>query len=120
MVAPADLGTVAARLLTVEADHEGLRHVEGPARYSPADVARAFSQALGRDVRALETPRSEWVGAFKALGFSAVAVASYARMTAVTLDEPYEPAEAPERGLTTLVEYVAALVGQGAAKRSAG
>jgi uncharacterized protein YbjT (DUF2867 family) len=110
MVAPADLGRVAARLLT-EIDHTGVRYVEGPRTYSAADVAKTLAQALGRDVRAVETPRSEWMAAFKALGFSPVAAASYVRMTAVTLDSVERP-ESPERGQTTLAEYVAALVRQ--------
>ena len=111
MVAAADVGCVAARLLTEEVDHTGVRYLEGPAPYSPADVARAFARALGRDVRAVETPRSEWMGTFQALGFSPAAAASYARMTEITLESAERP-EAPERGLTTLTEYVAALVQQ--------
>jgi uncharacterized protein YbjT (DUF2867 family) len=109
MVAPADLGRVGARLLTEEVDHQGVRYVEGPTAYSAADVARAFAQVLGRDVQTVETPRSEWVSAFQALGFSPVAAASYARMTAITLDNLERP-ERPERGPTTLEEYVKALV----------
>jgi uncharacterized protein YbjT (DUF2867 family) len=109
MVAPADLGHVAARLLTDEVDHTGLRYVEGPMAYSPADVARAFAQALGRDVRTVETPRSEWVATFRTLGFSAAAADSYARMTALTVDGAARP-EAPERGRTTLNEYVSGVV----------
>jgi uncharacterized protein YbjT (DUF2867 family) len=109
MVAPADLGRVAARLLTSEIDHTGVRYVEGPTTYTPADVAHAFAQALGRDVRAVETPRSEWLSAFQALGFSPAAAASYARMTAVTVDRVERP-DTPERGHTTLAEYINALV----------
>jgi uncharacterized protein YbjT (DUF2867 family) len=109
MVAPADLGRVGARLLTEEVDHQGVRYVEGPTTYSAADVARAFAQVLGRDVQTVETPRSEWVTAFQALGFSPVAATSYARMTAITLDHLERP-EKPERGPTTLEEYVKALV----------
>lgn len=111
MVAPADVGHVAARLLTGEIDQTGVRYVEGPTTYSAVDVAQAFARALGRDVRTVETPRSEWLTAFQALGFSPVAAASYARMTAITLDGAERP-ETPERGHTTLAEYVDALVRQ--------
>ena len=111
MVAPADLGRVAARLLTEEITHTGVRYVEGPTTYSAADVARAFAHALGRDVRIVETPRSAWVAAFQALGFSPVAATSYARMTAITVDSAERP-DAPERGRTTLTEYVTGLVGR--------
>jgi uncharacterized protein YbjT (DUF2867 family) len=109
MVAPADLGRVAARLLTKDIDHTGVHYVEGPAPYSAANVAHAFARALGRDVRTVETPRSEWVAAFQVLGFSPVAAASYARMTALTLDGAERP-DTPERGHTSLTDYVNALV----------
>jgi uncharacterized protein YbjT (DUF2867 family) len=109
MVAPADLGRAAARLLTTEVDHTGVRYVEGPTAYSPADVARAFAHALGRDVRTVETPRSEWIATFRTLGFSPAAADSYARMTALTVDGPMRP-EAPERGPTTLTEHISGLV----------
>jgi hypothetical protein len=101
MVAPADIGSVVARLLTEEADHAGVRYVEGPAPYSAADVAGAFADALGRDVRAVETPRSEWIATFRSLGFSPAAAASYARMTVITIDHA-EPLESAGRGVTTL------------------
>lgn len=117
MVAPVDLGRVAARLLAEEVDHTGVRYVEGPVPYSAADVAHAFAAALGREVRTVATPRSEWVGALQAFGFSPAAAASYARMMAITLDGAYERPEVPERGPTPLAEYVAALVRRGTTGR---
>jgi uncharacterized protein YbjT (DUF2867 family) len=108
MVAPADLGRVAARLLTTQVEHTGVHYVEGPAAYSAGDVARAFAQALGHDVRTVEVPRSAWLATFRSLGFSAAAAASYARMTEIALEGTERP-EAPERGRTTLAEYVSAL-----------
>lgn len=115
MVAPADLGRAAAALLTDEAGHAGIRPMEGPALHSARDVARAFAAALGRDVRAVETPRPRWAETFRALGFSPVAAESYARMTAVVVDGLYERPAAPARGATTLDAYVAALVRRGSA-----
>lgn len=111
MVAPADLGRVAARLLTEDVDDAGVHYVEGPGPYAAEDVARAFADALGRGVRVAETPRAAWVDAFRALGFSAAAAASYARMTGATLDGAERPAT-PERGPTTLTSYIASLVHQ--------
>ncbi|QKD02680.1 NmrA family NAD(P)-binding protein [Mesorhizobium loti] len=111
MVAPTDLGEAAARLLREPAGKNGLHHVEGPARYSPADVADAFGDALGKDVRVVSAPREHWVEAFKEVGFSPEAAQSYARMTEVTVDEPYDPATSPERGKVTLERYVAELAG---------
>jgi hypothetical protein len=60
-------------------------------------------------VRAVETPRTRWVDAFRALGFSPAAAASCARMTEITCDGAYERPRAPERGGATLAAYVAAL-----------
>ncbi len=109
MVAPADVGRVAARLLTDDVDRASVHYVEGPEPYAAADVASAFAQALDRDVRVAEIPRAAWLDTFRALGFSPAAASSYARMTEVTLAGPERPV-APERGTTTLTDYVAALV----------
>jgi uncharacterized protein YbjT (DUF2867 family) len=117
MVPPADVGRVAARLLADEFEHTGVRYVEGPTEYSAADVAGAFARALGRDVRAVETPRAQWMATFQSLGFSPAAAGSYARMTALTLQGAERPA-APERGATTLTEYIGTLVHDGASRES--
>jgi uncharacterized protein YbjT (DUF2867 family) len=111
MVAPRDLGRAAARRLRSGLDDVGLRNVEGPARYSTNDVARAFAEALGRPVRTIVTPREQWEEAFQALGFSQAAARSYARMTGATLDGAMVPESETEKGPTRLEDYVAALVG---------
>ena len=109
MVAPADLGRVAARLLQEPLGQTGLHYVEGPATYSPADVAAAFAQALGRPVRVAVTPRSEWEASFRAASFSTKAAASFTAMTALTLNNTKHPAH-PERGVTTIQQYINELV----------
>ncbi len=43
IVAPSDLGDVAARRLTTPVSDTGVRHVEGPERYSAREVAHVFS-----------------------------------------------------------------------------
>jgi uncharacterized protein YbjT (DUF2867 family) len=111
MVAPRDLGQAAARRLTSGLDDVGLRNVEGPARYTMNDVARAFADALGRPVRVVVTPREQWEQAFQALGFSQAAAHSYARMTGATLDAEMVPERETEKGPTTLEAYIEALVG---------
>lgn len=63
MVAPSDLGTIAAELLTEPAGEAGwldVRHAEGPRTYSPAAVAGAFGEALGKPVTAGEIPPARW------------------------------------------------------------
>jgi uncharacterized protein YbjT (DUF2867 family) len=109
MVAPEDLGRFAAHLLASPIDHVGTHYVEGPRRYSSADVAEAFSDVLEKPVRVVSTPRKQWVQAFSAMGFSPAAADSYARMTAATLDQPFRP-DAPVHGFITLHGYVEELV----------
>ena len=113
MVAPQDLGIVGARLLQEPVDQTGLHYVEGPARYSSADVAAAFGKALGKAVNAVETPRKGWVSRLRQTGFSQPAAESMAAMTAITLDQAYALPDAPIRGTITLQDYISALVDQG-------
>ncbi|MDO7848198.1 NmrA family NAD(P)-binding protein [Hymenobacter sp. M29] len=112
MVAPQDLGQAAARLLLEPATQTGLHYVEGPARYSPADVAAAFAAALHRPVVAVETPRAQWPEALHKMGFSDKAAESFAAMTALTLGADFPPLSAVEQGPTTLPQYVRELVQQ--------
>ncbi len=109
MVAPRDLGEFAARLMLGPAESSGPHYVEGPERYSPGDVAEAFSQALGRPVEVAVTPPGQWAQAFRSLGFSEAGAKSYAAMTRITLENREEP-DKPERGATSLGEYISALV----------
>ena len=110
MVAPADLGAAAARLLQDAPDRSGIHYVEGPARYTPRDVAAAFADALGRSVRPAVTLRADWEDAYRKLGFSKAAAASFARMTAVSVDGDYGLPTDPERGAVTLTQYIGELV----------
>jgi len=110
MVAPRDLGRVAADLITEPVENTGMHHVEGPRPYSPADVADAFARALGREVEVEVVPRAQWVATYRTLGFSEAAAKSYADMTAVTLDEDYPIPGEPVRGQIDLDAYIQDLV----------
>lgn len=110
MVASSDLGRVAARLLREPVHRTGVHHVEGPHRYSSADVAQAFAVALARPVRVTVTPRERWVDDFRQKGFSEPAALSYARMTSVTVDGTCTLPDDPERGSVTLRAYIERLV----------
>ena len=107
MVAPADLGAVAAERLVGPPAHDGPLHVEGPRRYTAIDVAAAFARALDRPVRAEATPRAAWPDALRQLGFSTAAANSFIGMTTATLEHRHEPPSPPIRGSTTLDRYVA-------------
>jgi uncharacterized protein YbjT (DUF2867 family) len=106
MVAPRDLGEVAAQRLVSSLDDVGIRYVEGPKRYSSAEVAKAFSNALGRPVEVIVTPRAQWKDAFRKLGFSEAAADSYARMTGVSIDGGFDMRKDSVRGTTTIEAYV--------------
>ncbi len=68
MVATADIGRTAAAVL--QEDWNGVRVVEleGPRRYSAADIGRAFAAALGREVRVESVPRETWEQLFRSQG----------------------------------------------------
>jgi uncharacterized protein YbjT (DUF2867 family) len=68
MVSVEDVGTTAAALLSEI--HDGVRIVEleGPARVSPNDLARAFAAALDHPVHAETVDRASWEGLFIAQG----------------------------------------------------
>jgi NAD(P)H dehydrogenase (quinone) len=68
MVATADIGALAAKLL--EETWSGVRAVEleGPGRVTPNQIARAFASLLGREVKAEEVPRDTWETLFRSQG----------------------------------------------------
>lgn len=106
MVAPRDLGAAAAERLRSSLDDVGVRYVEGPERYSSADVAEALAKKLGRPVEVVVTPRDKWLEAFQHLGFSDAAAESYARMTAAAVDGGFDMQDDALRGSTTLDTYI--------------
>src|SRR3984885_2983932 len=68
LVATADIGKAGADVLRQE--WTGTRRIEvaGPEQYSPNDIARALSAALGRTVGAVAVPREEWTDFFVGQG----------------------------------------------------
>lgn len=110
MVAPDDLGKAAAARLLTPLDDVSLRYVEGPARYTPQDIANAFAAVLNRDVEVEVIPRDGWEAAYKKLGFSDPAAKAYTKMTATSLDEGFFTPDSAIRGTTTLEEFVTSSV----------
>ncbi len=109
MAAPRDLGQAAVQRLLSSTQDARIRYVEGPERYSANDVARAFGQALQREVHVVVIPRTEWVATYRQQGFSEAAAQSYARMTAVAMDELEIPDDSL-RGQVTLEAYISELI----------
>ena len=68
LVATADIGKAGADVLRQE--WTGIRRIEvgGPEQYSPNDIARALSSALGRAVEAVAVPREQWTEFFISQG----------------------------------------------------
>lgn len=112
MVAPEDIGEIAARLLSEPIEKAGTHYVEGLETYSSDDVAAAFSKALNKPVKAVETQKDKWLPALQQIGFSEKAAQSMAAMTEVTLEQKYEKPKSPVRGKTTLDEYIKNLAAQ--------
>lgn len=68
MIATQDVGHTAAVLLREDWSGTRIVELEGPARVSPNDIARAFATALERTVSVEIVPRETWEGIFRAQG----------------------------------------------------
>lgn len=68
MVATADIGRVAASLLQQAWTGKRIVELEGPRRVTPTDMANAFAQLLGKEVRMEAVPRDSWEALFKSQG----------------------------------------------------
>lgn len=68
MVATQDVGCTAAALLRENWSGTRVVELEGPARVSPNDLARAFAAALGHPVSVEIVPREIWKTIFRAQG----------------------------------------------------
>lgn len=110
MVAPADIGKVAAELLQEPISSVGTYYIEGPEKYSARDVAEAFSEVLGKEVHVKVIEEGEWEPWLLRMGFSQAAAESMIKMTKIMLEEKYEKPASPIRGTTTIKEYVNGLV----------
>ena len=65
MVSASDVGRVAAESLQQVWSGRRIVELEGPNRYSPNDIAKAFSTALGRRISTVAVPRDDWESLFK-------------------------------------------------------
>jgi uncharacterized protein YbjT (DUF2867 family) len=68
LVATADIGRVAARLLQESWTGHRVVEVEGPQRVTPNEIAATFSGLLHRPVRMEVVPRESWEELFRAQG----------------------------------------------------
>src|SRR5580658_1147413 len=68
MVATADIGREAAKLLQESWTGRRVVELEGPRRVTPDDVAKTFAEVLGRRVRMDAVPRDTWERLFRSQG----------------------------------------------------
>jgi uncharacterized protein YbjT (DUF2867 family) len=112
MNATLDIGRIAADLLLHPAAGLRVVEMEGPARYSPADIAAALTELLGKPVHVLELPLDAVVPEFTKLGFTEDAAKLFAEMYAGLLSGHVSaPATGEHRkGTVTPQEVLAGLL----------
>ena len=105
MVAPQDVGKLAARLLSDPVNETGIYNIEGPEYYTASDVAGCFSKHLSRDISVSAVPRTDWYDYYKTHNFSDEAARSYTNMTEIFVEQRYELPQNTVKGETTLSAY---------------
>jgi NAD(P)H dehydrogenase (quinone) len=68
MVATADIGQVAARLIQSKWSGHRVAELEGPRRVTPNGIAATFADLLGRPVEIAAVPRATWESLFRSQG----------------------------------------------------
>jgi uncharacterized protein YbjT (DUF2867 family) len=68
MVATADIGKVAAKLIQEQWSGRRIVELEGPKRVTPNEIAVTFAGLMGKQVRAEIVPRESWEPLFKSQG----------------------------------------------------
>ena len=110
MVATRDIGALAAELIRQDWTGERIVELEGPARVSPKDLARAFAAVLGREVRVEIVPRASWEALFRAQGMRnprpRIRMLDGFNEGWIAFQEDSRPVR---KGTTTLIEVVAEL-----------
>src|SRR5690606_16765212 len=72
MLSPIDLGKFIATIMVDNANlgSRTIFELTGPEMYNSSDVARTFSQLLGKDVVPQTIPEEEWTKTFLSAGFT--------------------------------------------------
>lgn len=112
MNATLDIGRIAADLLLHPAPGVRVVEMEGPARYTPADIAASLTTLLGKPVNVMELPLAAVVPEFTKLGFTEDAAKLFAEMYAGVLSGRVSaPATGDHRkGTVTPQEVLAGLL----------
>jgi uncharacterized protein YbjT (DUF2867 family) len=108
MVSPIDVAAYAQDILTKDDDGSKIYELLGH-DYSPADVAKAFANALGREVKAQQIPRDQWGKTLREAGFSPDGIRNFVEMTELVIAGKIKPEASGTtilRAGTTLQEYI--------------
>jgi len=105
-VACHDIGLLAASLLGEHPKGRRVVELAGPTDVSPADIARALSKLLGREVHVASQPVAQMAGALQQFGFSAEMAGLFQELTQGILAGrlAFEHPETLRRGKQTLEE----------------
>ncbi len=81
MIATEDIGRIAAKALCENWIGTRIIELEGPAMYSPNEVAMYLTQALGKTIKPISIPESNWLQSISGQGFSTAAITGFIEMT---------------------------------------
>jgi uncharacterized protein YbjT (DUF2867 family) len=108
MVSPTDVAAYAQDILTKDDDGSKIYELLGH-DYSPADVAQAFENVLGREVKAQQISRDQWEKTLREAGFSPDGIRNFVEMTELVVagkTKPEANGTTILRAGTTLQEYI--------------
>jgi len=91
MVSPQEVAAFVANVIQKEEEDGKIFELTGAAAYSSNDVAKAFSDALGREVKAVQIPREQWESTLHETGFTPDAIRNFIEMTDVVISGKVMP-----------------------------
>lgn len=100
MVAPEEVAEFVANVIHKEDEDGKIYELTGPAAYSSNDVAKAFAETLGKEVKAVQIPRAEWENTLHGIGFTPDAIRNFVEMTQAVISGK----AAPEKQGTVQIE----------------
>ncbi|KAA2243100.1 NAD(P)H-binding protein [Chitinophaga agrisoli] len=109
MISPMDVAAFAADVLVGEHGITKVYELLGPAEYTANDVAEAFSQALGKPIKAHTIHRNQWKKELQQLHFTADAIKQFTCMTEAVINGRTALAgsgTAVVKGKTSLQQYI--------------
>lgn len=108
MVSPQEVAAFVANVIQKEEEDGKIFELTGTA-YSSEDVANAFSDALGKDVKAVQIPREQWESTLQEIGFTPDAIRNFIEMTDVVIAGKVKPEKNGTEQVklkTTLKNYI--------------